>query len=247
LLIVDVEALSGKESPLSFTVDDAIAPHRDHEDSATLSFKDHEGRNRAGRRVWVTIPEDAGPGVVRARRGIVQSKSVNIDVANRGLVGMYYDFNEVLLNIPNMSGLTPLMRRIDKHLEFQNGTDFKLPFPAERFSSEWFGSLRIPVAGEYTFVIQSDDGVRLKLAGQTVVEFPGLRPPRTSTAKVTLAAGWQDLHLEFFENDVLENMVVWWIPPGKTDKELIPLKYISTDSHTPVPNKWPVGQVPVGG
>lgn len=247
LVLVDANALDNAESPLTFTVDDAPAAFRLHDDAALVTVRDPEGRLRTRRKVWVTIPEDASHGVLRARRGIVQSSPIQIDVANRGLVGMYYDFNEVLREIPNMSGMTPLVRRIDKHLEFQNGTDFKLPFPAERFSSEWFGSLRAPVAGEYTFVIQSDDGVRLKLAGQTVVEFPGLRPPGISTARVTLGAGWHDLHLEFFENDVLENMVVWWIPPGKTVKEFIPLKYLSTDSHTPVPNKWPVGQVPVGG
>jgi len=246
LVLADASAFSDEGTAVTFTVDDAPATFRLHDDATLVTVRDPEGRLRTRRKVWVTIPDDASHGVLRARRGIVQSSPIQIDIANRGLVGMYYDFNDVLREIPDMGGLTPLMRRIDKHLEFQNGTDFKLPFPAERFSSEWFGSLRVPVAGEYTFVIQSDDGVRLKLGGQSVVEFKGLRPPRTSVGKVTLTAGQHDLHLEFFENDVLENMVVWWIPPGKTEKEFIPLKYLSTDRHTPVPNKWPVGQVPVG-
>ncbi len=187
----------------------------------------------------LTVPDHVGHGKLQARFGLVQSEPLFFNVSNRGLTGLYYDFNNPLDQIPDVESLSPDMRRLDKHLEFHNNTDFQLPFLPERFSVEWYGSLRIPENGEWTFIIQSDDGVRLTLDDQVVVDYPFRRSPRETQKKISLSAGWHDLKIEFFENDVIEKCVVWWIPPEESEREHIPLKHLSTERTRGVPDKFP--------
>jgi|GEM_PF-2777913 len=243
-----VEAGSSSENELRFLIDgeeaayriDDSVPESDRRKVQVLDMGKGE-RSYLFIRYLVTVPDLAGEGEIRARRGIVQSDPVQMNITNRGVVGYYYDFDEVLRTIPDMDAATPVMKRLDKGLRFENSADFDLPMPAERFSAEWYGSIRIPegMSGEWTFHIQSDDGFRLTIDDTVVSEFPGLRPPRESSGKVTLGEGWHDLHVTFYENDVLENMVIWWVPPDSPEgfREFIPLKHLSTDRVRGVPDK----------
>lgn len=240
---------SANATPIQILFDGVPAQTRDHGEPTMSVTIAGGGQPQVSsiRTVIATVPDGCGPGIVRARNGIVMSKPLRVNIANRGLVAMFYDFNDVIRVIPDVTAMAPLVRRIDKHLEFQNGTDFDLPFPAERFSAEWWGSIRIPVDGEYEFHLQSDDGARVRVGTQVVAEFPGLRPPRLTVGKATLTAGWQDLHIEFFENDVLENMVLRWKRPGDTVAQSIRLQDLSTDRVGGIPEKWPAGQLPGQG
>lgn len=61
--------------------------------------------------------------------------------------------------------------------------------------------IAVPEDGTYTFATGGDDGVRLSVGGQVVIDDPSpLHPYRLLGAEVFLSAGAHDLELVFFEN-----------------------------------------------
>jgi len=64
---------------------------------------------------------------------------------------------------------------------------------ADDFSVRWTGQVRIDVAGDYTFRYASDDGQRLWIDGQRLLDAWDDQTHDQTTAPVTLGAGWHDL------------------------------------------------------
>lgn len=71
---------------------------------------------------------------------------------------------------------------------------------ADRFSMRWAGQVRIDVAGDYTFRLDSDDGHRLWIDGALVLDGWGDDPLEQTSAPVTLDVGWHDLVVDLNEN-----------------------------------------------
>lgn len=91
--------------------------------------------------------------------------------------------------------------------------------PATREFSFGFvfrGVLVVPADGEYTFFVDSDDGSRLLVNGERVVEYDGLHglgEPRTG--KITLSAGRIPIRLDYFQGESLpKGLDVKWSGPG---------------------------------
>jgi PA14 domain len=70
-----------------------------------------------------------------------------------------------------------------------------------RFSVRWSGQFLAPATAIYTFYTRSDDGVRLRLNGQTLIENWTVHAPVSNSASVTLNAGqFYPIVLEYFQN-----------------------------------------------
>ena len=67
------------------------------------------------------------------------------------------------------------------------------------FSARWTGTLNVEREAEYTFYVTTDDGARLAVDGETIVDVWVPRPPTTSEAKSTLTAGDHEIVMTFFE------------------------------------------------
>ena len=69
------------------------------------------------------------------------------------------------------------------------------------FSVRWSGQFLAPATAAYTFYTRSDDGVRLHLNGQTVINNWTTHTPVSNSAIVTLQAGqFYPIVLEYFQN-----------------------------------------------
>ncbi len=94
------------------------------------------------------------------------------------------------------------VERIDKDVSFdwQNEKpDAKVPH--DRFSVRWEGYFKAPVRGTYTFFVIANDGVRLAIAGKTVIENwrnMGLSN-HYDNVDVVLEAGWHPIRIEHFD------------------------------------------------
>lgn len=101
--------------------------------------------------------------------------------AINGLKGEYYegiDFEKFVLT------------RRDATIDFDWGHQPPAPgMPAEQFSVRWTGWLVPPVSGEYTFHVTVDDGVRLWLNDQQLLNEWRGQPVSYYTATVVLRAG----------------------------------------------------------
>jgi hypothetical protein len=128
-----------------------------------------------------------------------------------GLTGAYY-------NNTTHSG-APVLTRTDPVVNFNFGTGS--PDPAvsvDNFSVRWTGEVLAPATGDYTFATNSDDGVRLRVNGELVIDnwsFHG--DTLNMSAPVRLTAGERyDISLEFFEGGAAAVIRLQWSYPGQS-------------------------------
>jgi hypothetical protein len=86
------------------------------------------------------------------------------------------------------------------------------------------GYLHFPAPGTYIMTIQSNDGVRMTLDGQVVIEDPSVHSDQYSPyVEVAIAeAGWYPLYLVYFERKGTATLELYWQPPGAANFELVP-------------------------
>jgi hypothetical protein len=72
----------------------------------------------------------------------------------------------------------------------------------DHFSARWEGTLDVPVAGDYTFVVRADDGVRLWIGDVRLIDQWVFHDLARYEATATLAEGPVALRLEYFEKDL---------------------------------------------
>jgi len=83
------------------------------------------------------------------------------------------------------------------------------------------GTLIVPEAGTYTFFLDSDDGSRLTLAGQTLITYDGIHGMGKEQQKtVELPKGRLPITLEYFQNQFGFGLSVAWAGPGFTRRLL---------------------------
>jgi hypothetical protein len=92
--------------------------------------------------------------------------------------------------------------------------DTSLAAMKENFGIVWEGDFMAPVAGEYLFQLDADDGARLILNGQPVAEVKGLGPignnKRKSKGKADLKAGANPIRIEYFQGKGDQGISLGW-------------------------------------
>ncbi|MEW5959517.1 MAG: PA14 domain-containing protein [Chloroflexota bacterium] len=106
-------------------------------------------------------------------------------------LGEYYDN-------PRLSG-PPVLVRNDAAVLFGWGPDSPGPgLPADNFSARWRRDLHFS-AGVYRFRVLVDDGARLWIDDQLIIDRWRTGPPESDSAEVALAEGTHRLRLEYFD------------------------------------------------
>lgn len=93
---------------------------------------------------------------------------------------------------------------------------------SEMFAVRVVGSIRAHADGQYRFRLDSDDGSRLFIDDQLVIDNDGLHSMRSREARVTLEAGYHPLEIFFFERYGTAGLILEWQPPGATSWVVIP-------------------------
>jgi len=118
-----------------------------------------------------------------------------------GVWAEYFDLLPVYSNVKDR----PLVRRAEKSLAF--GDTPPLPQPEQGLrgwplagacAAVFAGVLKVPENGAYTFFLESDDGSRLYLDGELLVDNDGKHGMREASAKAELSAGCHRIWLEYF-------------------------------------------------
>ncbi|HEX3445127.1 MAG TPA: glycoside hydrolase family 3 C-terminal domain-containing protein [Chthoniobacterales bacterium] len=90
---------------------------------------------------------------------------------------------------PTLSG-RPILTRVDSHIDFDWPTGRPLPqLSSDRFSVRWVGMIRASDSGPHAFRARSDDGIRVFLNGELIIDDWQDHAPRTVTAIRPLEAG----------------------------------------------------------
>lgn len=130
-----------------------------------------------------------------------------------GLTGQYYN------DTGNRSYFTTLrLTRTDATVDFNWASGSPgTRVTADNFSVRWTGSVQAPASGAYTFATRTDDGVRLWIGGQLVVDnWTDHSSTLNTSTPITLAAGrFYDVKMEFYERGGSAEARLLWSYPGQ--------------------------------
>ena len=136
-----------------------------------------------------------------------------------GLSGEYFDMGSLLEDFPTIpADKKPVLKRVDKTINFESTQEgFHGTQLVDFFFIRWTGKIRIPKDGNYTFILESDDGSRLFIDGKPVVDNGGLHEMQSQWGKVDLKAGEHEIKIDYYENenDGGAGCILSWKPPGK--------------------------------
>ena len=83
------------------------------------------------------------------------------------------------------------------------------------FGIDYYGEFWITKPGEYKFDLESDDGSRLFIDNQQIIENDELHQAQSKTGKITLAAGRHTIHVPYFQGSPTGVALILAIkPPG---------------------------------
>jgi len=99
------------------------------------------------------------------------------------------DFNK----LPDVNAMTPSMTGVAETISLKEATS------DDTYALRFTGYIRIPHEGVYTFYLSSDDGSRMWLDGDLLVDNDGLHSQLELSAPVALQAGLHAIRVEMFE------------------------------------------------
>ncbi len=110
-------------------------------------------------------------------------------------------------------------------IDYNTGSDYVLTSEEKQLlGARITGFIRFDKPGTYTFATQSNDGVRLKIGGKTVIEDPGVHYDQFS-ANVTVPIdepGWYDFYIVYFQRKGTATLELYWQPPGADGFVFVP-------------------------
>jgi len=94
----------------------------------------------------------------------------------------------------------PVVKRVDlkAHLDWERKREDWLP--AEGFSIRWTGRIEVPASALCAFATRCDDGIRVWLDGELIIDDWSIHPPRVTLVARRLEAGRPyDVRIEYFD------------------------------------------------
>lgn len=159
-----------------------------------------------------------GPGFEKTKLIPGDSLTTPVDInSNSGLTPQlnYEYFEGAWLKLPDFDSLQPIGQGV------VNNFNLSVKGAVNQYGVRFLGQLEIETAGEYTFYVRSNDGTKLSLAGELVVDNDGRHGAIEKQGAVTLTTGTHPVELTYFQNGGSEALQVFWSGPG-FDKELVP-------------------------
>ncbi len=141
-----------------------------------------------------------------------------------GLVGEYFDIKDAPPQFDDVpAGAVTSLIRIDPQINFPNTQgDFNGSKLSDNFFVRWTGILRIPTAGSYNLWVESDDGSRLFLNDERVIDNWGLHGMTRKAVRRDLAAGDYKIRILYFEGTSDAGCIFGWDPPEGAPSSPIP-------------------------
>ena len=149
----------------------------------------------------------------------------------------------------NLSGAA--LGRTDATIDFDWGNGAPANgVAADSFSVRWAGQVQTQFSETYTFTTLSDDGVRLWVNGQQLINNWTDHGPMENSGTITLVAGQKyDVKMEYYENAGGAVAKLSWASPS-TAKQIIPTTQLFPSTPGALPAGWTaqdIGGVALGG
>ncbi|KKR01165.1 MAG: PA14 domain protein [Candidatus Woesebacteria bacterium GW2011_GWB1_39_12] len=137
-------------------------------------------------------------------------------LANRvvGLRGLYYNSIDI--------GTNYSFARIDPQIQFDwgSGSPNYSSLGNDTYSIFWAGDLKVASGGTYTFYTVSDDGVKLWINNQLIIDNWTNHAPTTNSASINLIPGENKVKLQYYESSGGAIIRLNWSGPGITTQAI---------------------------
>ena len=144
-----------------------------------------------------------------------------------GLKGQYFS------GALNFEG-TPDTTRIDSRLDFNWGYQPPISnLAADYFSILWQGYIRIPSENLYTFYVNSDDGVRLSIDNDVLIDKLQIAPEGELITSKALMSGIHPIKIYYYEDVGAASINLSW-SSGDLPKEIIPRNVLYDKYYNPI-------------
>jgi alpha-L-fucosidase len=144
---------------------------------------------------------------------VTPSPGRNVPEAKPGLLFNLYRGSWDL--IPDYNGLKPNLTGVATDFSMANKAD------EEEFSIDYQGFINIPSDGIYTFTLTSDDGSKLYLGNNLLIDNDGLHGATSKTGEIALGKGLHAIRISFFEKTGGNTLDLLW-KTGNGNPEPVP-------------------------
>lgn len=141
-----------------------------------------------------------------------------------GLAVDYYHPHNTNVALATLDKLTPKASGIAQEVSLKTNVIKQ----RDAFALKFSGTLNIAKAGKYTFHLASDDGSRLYLGGEEIINHDGLHGMNEKSGSVQLAAGGHPIVVTYYDNGGGDGLSLSWSGPGIRGKKPIPADVLST-------------------
>jgi hypothetical protein len=153
-----------------------------------------------------------------------------------GLRGLVYYLHHNASKLPNFKKMKPAGPAIYTSSLNLPPQDFKRGFPGVTDRIEWFaidytGRFWITDPGMYTFSLLSDDGAKLYIDDELVIDNDGVHPPLEKMSDIQLAGGLHRIRVSYFQGPKFQVALVLKIAGLGQE-----LRVFSTDEFKPPPD-----------
>ena len=169
------------------------------------------------------------------------------ELLNVGFKGNIYFLEQGTSRLPDFDLLSPVGSIYTLSLNIPT-RDFDQGFPGVTDRFEWFaivynGAFEVDQEGMYNFRTYSDDGSKLYIDGQLIIDNYGIHPPRSKSKSVNLKSGIHKVRLEYFQGPrTAIALQLFMTSPSGVEKPLEPKENpnISVDDNSTYPTSWQV-------
>ena len=112
----------------------------------------------------------------------------------------------------------------------------KMESVVDNFAIRFRGKLAIETAGTYTFALNSDDGSKLYINQNLVVDNDGIHTPRYVRGSLELAAGMHHIEIHYFQGQPYQIALQWFYQPPNGQEQIVPPEMIYLPEPPRAPN-----------
>ena len=137
-----------------------------------------------------------------------------------------------LFRMPPFEHMTPVYTFITGSLNVspRNYTEgfptAKTESVVDNFAIRFRGKLAIETPGTYIFALNSDDGSKLYINQNLVIDNDGIHTPRYVRGSLKLAAGMHHIEIHYFQGQPYQIALQWFYQPPNGEEQIVPPEMI---------------------
>lgn len=170
---------------------------------------------------YVVVRPDHMFQLIREYSGLTVNPGA-IEGSGSGLTGAYF-------NGANFE--TPVLQQVDSKIDFNWGVNSPSPeLNTDGFSVRWTGRIQPRYSGNYTFYTTSDNGCKVWINDQLIIDCWTARNSVSATGTIQLSAGQKySIKMEYNDSYDLANCKLEWASPFQS-REVVPQSQLYPDN-----------------